>query len=76
MQEIYADFIVEGKVFRLPNSYYERGIEKGIEQIINKMLQNGLTNEQIAYLSDLSLKKVEKTFRNYRRNLNLVAGYP
>lgn len=71
MQEIYTDFIVEGKVFRLPNSYYERGIEKGIElgfeQIINKMLQNGLTNEQIANFTDLNLKKVEEIVQKLQK---------
>lgn len=52
------------KVFRLPNSYYEKGIkhgiEQGIEQLISRMLKNGLTVEDIARFTNISAKKIEE----------------
>jgi len=55
------------RVFRLPNSYYERGLEQGLERgmdqglerIVQHMVNKNLSNTEIAELTGLSESEVE-----------------
>lgn len=51
-------------LYRLPNSYFEKGLEKGMEKgmekVVRRMLLNGMTKTEIAEITELSLEKIEK----------------
>ncbi|MED3650758.1 hypothetical protein [Heyndrickxia sporothermodurans] len=51
-------------ILKLPNSYYEKGIEKGIaegiEKIVTEMLKKGLTAKYISELTNISEEKVKE----------------
>ncbi len=60
------------QLFRLPNSFFEKGFNKGIEQgfqkgiehekklLVNEMLKKGLQEELIVEISKLSVEKVKE----------------
>ncbi|MED3650757.1 hypothetical protein [Heyndrickxia sporothermodurans] len=45
---------------KLPNSYCEKGIAKGIEKIVTEMLKKGLTAKYISELTNISEKKIKE----------------
>ncbi|MED3653254.1 hypothetical protein P4489_02665 [Heyndrickxia sporothermodurans] len=51
-------------ILKLPNSYYEKGIKKGIaegiEKIVTEMLKKGLTAKYISELTNISEEKVKE----------------
>ncbi|MFA1822492.1 hypothetical protein ACDX78_20410 [Virgibacillus oceani] len=47
-------------LYRLPNSYFEKGLEKGIEKVIKRILLNDMPKAEIAKITGLSLEKLEK----------------
>lgn len=48
------------RVLELPNYYFDKGVEKGIEKIIHNMLKQGFSDETIEKATGLSLKEVNK----------------
>ncbi|MCC3358753.1 transposase [Bacillus sp. REN16] len=56
------------RILELPNSYFERGIEKGMEkrgvELVKNMHKRGLSVEQIADYSGISLEKVKEIIKN------------
>lgn len=48
------------EIFQLSNSWEEKGIEKGIEQVVRGMLKENLPIELIAKVTGLETKKIEK----------------
>ncbi|PTY76533.1 hypothetical protein B5V89_17755 [Heyndrickxia sporothermodurans] len=61
MQEKITKLPEEAKLkLKLPNSYYEKGIARGIEKIVTEMLKNGLSAKYISELTNISEEKVKE----------------
>ncbi len=54
------------QVLKLPNSYYEKGMEKGKEQLVLEMIKKGLSEELIAEIAKMDIEKV----RGLKEKLN------
>jgi len=48
------------RVMELPNYYYDKGVEKGLEKVVYNMLKNGYSDEAICNITGLSVMKVKE----------------
>jgi len=48
------------RVLELPNSYFEEGMEKGMERVVVNMFKKGFPNETIVEITGLSKEKVQE----------------
>lgn len=63
------------EVLKLPNSYYEKGlevgiekgIEKGIEQLVTEMLLKGAPEDWVADIAKLDIEKVKEMKRKLKK---------
>ncbi|GAB2535265.1 hypothetical protein [Gracilibacillus alcaliphilus] len=47
-------------MLQLPNSYFDKGMEKGIEKVAIKLLSAGMPIEQVAEMTELERDVLEK----------------
>ncbi|GIO24098.1 helix-turn-helix domain-containing protein [Oceanobacillus sp. J11TS1] len=47
-------------VLQLPNSYFEKGLEKGRQEIALELIAKGMPISQIAEITKLSKEEIEK----------------
>lgn len=56
-------------VFKFPNYYFEKGIEKGIEKVVCEMYKKGLPEDLIVDVSQLPIEKV----REIKQKMNKIS---